>query len=135
MGTQDVQNLPINFVKFDINTHQMAKCKWLLGWSVTSLYFRWLFRYLIRNSNILLHWSIINGWVKHGCSSAKYNTLESWRVSFSRIGECLRKQLNILRSLAMSGHHSLSNKVFSLLNVGHNFKSLLTMNCAKEQNR
>jgi hypothetical protein len=33
----------------------------------------------------------------------------------------------------MSGHQLLSNKVFNLLNVGHNFKSLLTTNYANEQ--
>lgn len=55
-------------------------------------------------------------------------TLEKiWRVSFSRIGECSRRQAS---SWKLGGTHqySLSNKVFNILNLGHHFKSRLKMN-------
>jgi hypothetical protein len=56
-------------------------------------------------------------------SILKPYTLESLIVSFSKFGECWRKQINALWSAAK--HQSLRDKVFNLENVGHHFKSLL----------
>jgi hypothetical protein len=56
-------------------------------------------------------------------------TWRSWRVSFSRTGVCCRKHINAWKSRAT--HHSLSNKVFNLLNIGHHIKSLLKINWGK----
>jgi len=54
-------------------------------------------------------------------------TLEkSWRVSFSKFGECSRMQVNGWRS--GTHQHSSSNIVFSFLKVGHHLKSLLKIN-------
>ena len=54
-------------------------------------------------------------------------TLEkSWRVSFSKLGECSRMHANAWRS--GTHQYSLSNKVFSFLNVGHHLKSFLKIN-------
>jgi hypothetical protein len=50
------------------------------------------------------------------------NTFESWRERFSRTGVCWRIQISAL--WPPDTHHSLSDKVFSLLNLGHRLKSL-----------
>lgn len=58
-------------------------------------------------------------------------TSQNWSVSFSRIGECWRKQISA-PSLSVR-HHSLSNKVFKLLNAGHDVKSFLKINCTEHK--
>jgi hypothetical protein len=50
--------------------------------------------------------------ITHATCLKKYHTLESWNISFSIIGEWLKKQVNILRSTATPGQNSLSNNVY-----------------------
>jgi hypothetical protein len=60
MDTLDIKTFPSTWSNL-IWTHSLNGCKWFLWWSVASLCFRWIFRYLIRHSNILLHQSNMDG--------------------------------------------------------------------------
>ena len=59
----------------------------------------------------------------------KTYTLHNWSVRFSRTGKCSSIQTSARRSGCT--HHSFSNNVFNLLNVGHHLKSLLKINWTK----
>ena len=69
--------------------------------------------------------------VSNSCHAENKCTLEkNWRVSFSRTGECSRRQANSRKS-GGTHQYSFSNKVFNILNMGHHFTSRLKMNWRK----
>ena len=65
------------------------------------------------------------------CISRKCTLQNSWRVSFSKTGECSRIHVSELNSPGIH-QYSLSDRVFKLVNMGQHFKSLLNIDCKHE---